>query len=149
MNGNIKNIRTKQGYTLIELIVVLALLSLLLSICVPSISIIGKFKEKEEIDSFRRDIVSTRNKAIMEGFAYNLKIEEPNNTYIITKDGKVIKEVEFAYWQVKNNFEKNSFKLLPTGSPDQGGSIWLTNKKGKVTKLTLVPVTGKVNVYEN
>lgn len=148
MNGNIKN-ANRQGYTLLEIIVVLALLGIFLSISVPSISVIGNFKEREEIKAFRRDIISTKNKAIMEGLIYKFTIDDINNDYNISLNSDTVKRVELEYWEiVSTNFE-NTVYFLATGSPDRGGTIRLRNKRGKITELRIVPVTGKLNVYEN
>lgn len=138
-----------QGYTLLEIIVVLALLAILLSIAVPSIRIIGNFEEKNEIKSFRRDIISIKNKAIMEGTIYILSIERKNNRYVITSGGKTIKDVKFIHWEIlTGNTFNNKIKFKATGSPEMGGTLRLKNKKGKVIKLTIQPVTGKLNIYE-
>ena len=148
MNGNIKQ-TNKQGYTLLELIVVLALLSIILSIAAPSIRVIGKFEEKMEMKTFRKDIISAKNKAITEGTMYALFIERENNRYLINSGGKTIKYVKFKHWEIlPGNTFNNRIKFLAAGSPDRGGSLRLKNKKGKIIKLTIVPVTGKLNMYE-
>ena len=96
------------------------------------------------------DIISAKNKSIVEGSIYIFNIERKDNTYSITKGASIIKEVKLEYWEIisGNTFE-NKIKFLASGSPDRGGSLQLKNKKGKITKLSLVPVTGKLNIYEN
>lgn len=150
MNGSIKSKKTRQGYTLLEILVVLALISIILSIAIPSIKVIGNFEEKKEMKNFRRDIISARNMAIIEGSIYVLTIYEKDNSYIIKSKGKVIKNIKLAYWEIMpENTLDSKIKFLSTGSPDKGGTIGLKNKRKKITKLTILPVTGKLNVYEN
>lgn len=149
MNGNINNV-TRQGYTLLEIIVVLVLIGILMSISIPSIKIIRNIEEKEEINIFRRDIISAKNKSITEGTIYILNIEANKNSYNITNGGDIIKEVKFVHWQIMpGNTFGNEIKFYATGSPNKGGSLELKNKKNKIIKLSVVPVTGKLNVYEN
>lgn len=139
----------RRGYTLLEIIVVLALLAILLSISVPSMRIMENFKEKREIKIFRRDIISAKNKAIMEGTIYILSIERKNNRYVITNRSKIIKDVKLVYWEIlTGNTFNNKIKFTAAGSPDRGGRLRLKNKKGKIIKLTILPVTGKLNIYE-
>lgn len=150
MNGSIKSKKTRQGYTLLEILVVLALISIILSIAIPSIKVIGNFEEKKEMKNFRRDIISARNMAIIEGSIYVLTIYEKDNSYIIKSKGEVIKNIKLAYWEIMpENTLDSKIKFLSTGSPDKGGTIGLKNKRKKITKLTILPVTGKLNVYEN
>ncbi len=156
MNGNIKIIKKCQGYTLLELIVVIALLAILLTIAVPGVRIIGRFQEKDELKTFRRDIISAKNKAIMEATIYSLHINKESNCYTIktgyskTSSGNIVKTVKFIHWEFygENNFD-NSIRFLTTGAPDKSGTMRIKNKKGKITRLTISPVTGKLNVYND
>ena len=59
--------KNKLAFTLVELIIVIALIGILLLIALPNSEYFNKLKEMAEIKEFRRDVLLARNKAIMEG----------------------------------------------------------------------------------
>lgn len=149
MNYNSNNV-IRQGYTLLEVIIVLVLIGLLLSISIPNINIIGNFEEKEEMKTFRRDIISGKNKSIAEGTIYTLNINRENDGYNIVNNNGKIKEFEFLHWEIiECNFLDDRIRFTSNGYPEMGGKVRLKNKKGKITEITVEPVTGKLNIYEN
>lgn len=149
MNGNIRN-SNKKGYTLVELIVVLALMGIVLSVAIPSVSLIFNTAEKGELMEFRRDIIFARNRAVMENRIYILMISIAENRYLITGDyslNHTIREKEFSHGNsfTKNNLE-SSIIFYPTGSPNKAATIRLTNRKKQNIEITITPATGKVNL---
>lgn len=146
-----KHISSKSGYTLLELVVVLALFAIVFSISIPSIKVIFINMEKRELMTFRRDIINARNSAIVENTYYTLKINVKNNSYQIIKHGsqnETIRNVKFENGiKILNNNFNSSLNFSPTGSPNKGGTIKLTNKKGEIIEITITPATGKVNIY--
>ncbi len=142
---------SKFGYTLLELIVVLALFAIVLSVAIPSVRIIFNTQEKKELMEFKRDIIFARNSAVVENGLYILNVSKKDNSYQIVKKDKrtvVIKEVKFSKGIriVNNNFD-SSISFLSTGAPNKGGTIKLSNKKNHNIELTILPATGKVNLY--
>lgn len=146
-----KHISSKSGYTLLELVVVLALFAIVFSISIPSIKVIFINIEKRELMTFRRDIINARNSAIVENTYYTLNINVKNNSYQIIKHGsqnETIRNVKFENGiKILNNNFNSSLNFSPTGSPNKGGTIKLTNKKGEIIEITITPATGKVNIY--
>lgn len=146
-----KHISSKSGYTLLELVVVLALFAIVFSISIPSIKVIFINMEKRELMTFRRDIINARNSAIVENTYYTLNINVKNNSYQIIKHGsqnETIRNVKFENGiKILNNNFNSSLNFSPTGSPNKGGTIKLTNKKGEIIEITITPATGKVNIY--
>lgn len=66
MNGDI-NMTARKGYTLIEILIVLALFfQFFLSLGLPNTKFYGRIREKQEIDEFRKDLLFSRNRAIIE-----------------------------------------------------------------------------------
>lgn len=154
MNGNIdyKNCNSKYGYTLVELLVVIALFAIVLSIGIPSVKIIFNTREKKELMEFKRDIIFARNSAVVENCLHVLSIDVPQNSYKILKDdGKsliVIKSIKFSNGIIiKGNNFNSSMSFYPTGTPNIGGTILLTNRKRQKIEITITPATGKVNLY--
>lgn len=107
--------------------------------------------EKRELMTFRRDIINARNSAIVENTYYTLNINVKNNSYQIIKHGsqnETIRNVKFENGiKILNNNFNSSLNFSPTGSPNKGGTIKLTNKKGEIIEITITPATGKVNIY--
>ncbi|NLV88640.1 MAG: prepilin-type N-terminal cleavage/methylation domain-containing protein [Tissierellia bacterium] len=148
-----RELSSKYGYTLLELIVVLSLFAIVFSLAIPSIKSIFINMEKRELMTFRRDIIYARNSAIVENVNYVLFIDKANNSYQIKKQGnkeEIIRNVKFenGIKIVKNNFY-NTLRFSPTGSPNRAGSVELTNMNGDVIEITITPATGKVNLYIN
>ncbi len=154
MNGNIdyKNYNSKYGYTLVELLVVIALFAVVLSIGLPSVKIIFNTREKKELMEFKRDIIFARNGAVVENCVYILSIDVGKNGYKIIKDDGtsliVIKSIKFSKGVViKGNNFNGSISFYANGTPNMGGTILLTNRKKQKIEITITPATGKVNLY--
>ncbi len=149
----ILDIKGKWGYTLIELIVVLALFAIVLCMAVPSTNIIFNTREKNELKTFRRDILFARNSAVAENCFYILALDGENNGYSISKESLIkgkqesVKVVRFKDGiKLKEIQLKNIITFKATGSPDQGTTINLSNKKKQKIEITIAPATGSVNL---
>ncbi|MCK9442985.1 MAG: GspH/FimT family pseudopilin [Tissierellaceae bacterium] len=141
----------KYGYTLIELMVVIALIAVILSISLPGIESIFISMEKRELMELKRDLVYARNSAIVENVNYGFIVNKGKNIYSITRQekvSKIIKKVELknGIEIVGNNFG-SSLTFTPSGAPAGGGTLDLINKKGQSIEITITPATGKVNLY--
>lgn len=151
MSGNTNNIK---GYTLVELIVVIALMGIVLSIAVPSIDIIFKTAEKKELMEFKRDLIFARNSAVMENKVYSIDLDIVENQYFIrknTKNGKkLIKKKKFVNGIVLREDNLDHYvTFYPTGSVEKAGTIRLSNRKNERIYITITPATGKVNLKFN
>lgn len=142
---------TKYGYTLLELLVVVALITIVLSVGIPSLQIIFNTKEKKELMEFKRDIVFARNSAVVENKIYILSLDNANNGYRILKADKtniIVKDVQFINGIIMKGNNFNSLtKFLPTGAPSHAGTISMTNRKKQKIEITITPATGKINLY--
>ncbi|WP_310443780.1 GspH/FimT family pseudopilin [Tissierella sp.] len=143
--------QNKYGYTLLELILVLALFSIMLSLVMPSLSNIYNTKENKELMEFKRDIIFARNSAVVENCIYGVYIDLSNNSYKIVKEDKIttiIKDKQFTQGiTIKSNNFKNSINFSATGTPNRSGTILVTNRKNQNIEITITPATGKVNLY--
>lgn len=142
---------TKYGYTLLELLVVVALIAIVLSVAVPSLQTIVNTKEKKELMEFKRDIIYARNSAVVENKIYILELNIKNNSYRISKvdkTTKIVKDVKFSNGIKlnRNNFG-DTINFLSTGAPSDSGTISMTNRKKQKIEITITPATGKVNLY--
>ena len=144
----LKKIQNEKGYTLVELLVAIALISIILSISIPSVKTVFNIAEKKELMEFKRDLIFARNKAVMENTIYTLRLFIKENRYQITKkDGIVIKDKTMsAGIIIKENNISNIVDFYPTGVPSKAGTIELRNKKNQVIFITINIATGKINL---
>lgn len=151
MSGNTNKVR---GYTLVELIVVIALIAIVLSIAIPSIRVIFITSEKKELMEFKRDLIFARNSAVMENSIYTIEFNLEKNQYsmirgkginkIVTKEKKFVNGIK-----LKNDNLDHYVTFYATGSPEKAGTIELTNKNNDKIYITVVPATGKINLKFN
>ena len=143
---------SRRAYTLIEILIVLALLSLVLCIAVPSLGILNSVKEKQEFNELKRDLLYSKNKAITENCNYEIKINVSSNSYEIIDRGTNTKfktksfESGLKFVEAKDT-TTDTIKFSPTGAPSSSGTFFIKRRSGDMYKFSIVPVTGKVNVY--
>ena len=158
MKNNTK-LKGKYGYTLLELVVVLALFAIILSISIPSMRAFFISMEKKELMELKRDLASARNSAIIENKTYYFGMNKRDNLYLIVEQDtvkKMNKKVELkSGLKIKNNNMNslgnlaNAIKFTPSGAPEVSGTILLVDSKGKEIKITITPATGKINIYKD
>lgn len=142
---------SKLGYTLVELLVVLALFAIVFSIAIPSVDIIFNIAEKNELMTFKRDIVFARNSSVVDNCTYTLLLDIRNNGYKIIKKEKRPKTIREVYFSKGIVLKWNNFNSIidfySTGTTSKIGTINLTNKKTQNIEITITMATGKVNLY--
>ena len=65
----------KRAFTLIELIVTLAIISLISSVILIKSGLIPKLQERKEIENLQADINYCREKSLVTGYKYKINIE--------------------------------------------------------------------------
>lgn len=143
-----------KGYTLIELVIVLALFSLLLTIAVPNFKALNRVDQLKELKEFRRDVLYARNQTIVTGVIHIVNLDYENNYYNITANAKTIKSHYFksGIKLVKNVFNHESkavteVQFAKNGALEQGVSIYLEDHNRKEYRLSITPVTTKITLY--
>lgn len=140
----------KKGYTLIELLIVLALFCLFLSLTLPNFNILNRIKENRELKELKRDLLYYRNMAIMENFQYIFTFDIERNRYTVYKSGEVAaiksKDLNYGVKLISKPIE-NDLTFNPSGAPSGAGTIVILNSLGQRYEFRVTPVTGKTNVY--
>ena len=141
--------RRHKGYTMIEIIVVLALFSLLFSIVKPNFNLLSSTKERQELRVFKRDILYARNQAIVKGKQYYFKLNYDENGYMMYSSDGVEKRYKFQYGlSLVNNPEMIEIVFSRSGAPSKSGTISLRTHNNKKYYLSVTPVTGKITLSE-
>lgn len=143
---------SRRAYTLIEILIVLALLSLLMAIALPNIGFLNHFKEKQDFNELKRDLMYYKNKAITENCHYKINIDINANKYEVINPTTNIKiKSKELKWGLKfiNTKETttNIIKFSPSGAPSTTGTFVIQRRNGSIYKFSITPVTGKVNIY--
>lgn len=143
---------SRGAYTLIELLIVLALFSLIIAIAVPNLGIINNLKEKQEFNELKRDLLYIRNKAITENGHYEINIDIKKNKYElgIKSNKSSVKSKTFKsglkFVQAKET-TANQLVFSPSGAPSQSGTFVIMKKNGDRYRFSIVSVSGKLNIY--
>ncbi len=145
-------IKDTKGFTLIEVILVVSILSILFTIPVLNTNYLLKFVERKEINELKEDIYYARNRAIVESKIYSVDILVDKNSYAIytydtyrklIKSKKLKGNLKIKYTTIKN--DELMFGYL--GIPIETGTIVLINNRVEEIKIAVTPVTAKINVY--
>ncbi|MDY0234539.1 MAG: GspH/FimT family protein [Gudongella sp.] len=139
----------KKGYTLIELIVVLALFSLLLTIAIPNSKAFKTYNQNQQLRIFEKDIRQARNKAIIENKAIGAYFYITKNSYEIKYIGgeKILERELYGGVEFKSkNFTNYIFN--PNGAIGNAGTVII--KKGSENyELAIAPVTSKISLRKD
>lgn len=135
-----------KGFTLIELIIIIAILGIITSICIPK-NKTRDYKLNLEARVLTNEIRMVRYKVMTEGGLHSLILNE--TYYTVVGDGEIIKKVELSKdVYIGENFDKQ-VKFDPSGTPKRGGSITIKDKLTKQSHvITIVPYTGRVLLKE-
>ncbi|NLY47078.1 MAG: type II secretion system protein [Tissierella sp.] len=139
----------KKGYTLIELLIAIALFSILLSIAIPNFNFYTNLREKQEIAEFKKDLLFARNSAIVENRYYIVYFNHSENSYII-KTGEAsptIKSKTFGQG-LKLDIDNlvGSFTFTPSGATGNSNTLYINARKNRRYVVTLTPATGRIEI---
>lgn len=141
--------RRHKGFTMIELIVVLALFSVLFSIAIPNSNFVSRTKELQELKEFKVDVFFARNQAIVKGRTHYFKLDYPSNSYFIMSEGNEVKRCYFVNGiTLIHNPAVTEIVFTRSGVPSLGNTIKLKTSDNKRYKLVVNPVTGKITLSE-
>jgi len=142
--------RTK-GFTLIELMVVVGIISLLLGLSLNGLyNLIQWSKLNRAAAILSAELKNTQSRAFYEGVWYKIDFWESLDRYRIYKQTEVYKDVQLEDIDLFNsNFTDDKVYFYPNGVPSMGGTVTLKNKRGKILYVIMTPVTARVRVSPN
>lgn len=141
MNGRL-------GFTLIELIMTLALISILLIIVIPSTNIYSNYLQDREINTLVRDLKTTRTRAVSEGESYTFQIlQDGSGYYIQNTDNETITTIDFQFLLI--HVERDSgFTFFSSGSLGGSETLRFSGSNNKTYELSVGVATGKITLKE-
>ena len=136
-----------RGMTLLEVIVVIAILGILTAICIPK-NTIRKYNLHSQAKLLTNEIRMIRYKTMTEGGSPIISLNR--NNYKILEGSSHIKTVELGDNISLNNIVKmKKIRFSPSGSPRDAGSIRIEDKiTTDYYDITIVPYTGRVLLKE-
>lgn len=139
----------KKGYTLIELIVVLALFSLLLSITLPNSSLIRTYNENNELRSIQKELRQARNRAILENRTVIASFYKESNQYKIRySKNEVIKNYPLSSGlKIISPISKDIY-FNGTGRVGNPHSVYIEKSNGKIYKISIQVNTATISLQE-
>lgn len=141
--------RKNNGFTLIELVVTVAVLSVVMLMTVPRIDMDFGY-----LDKMSREFVTDIRYVQMENMktpnsAYEIKIQQSNKTYYIRKNMNIEKTVIFKDRYNINFNNGDVIGFTYDGAPKKAGTFTITDTKTlKIKQITIVPATGRTIILE-
>lgn len=140
--------RVKNGYTLLELLAVVAILLFIFSIAIFRFGILSDIRERYMLDELTNIMEHLRNDAIIthrRGVIYAYAGEDFCKYYLSLTD--IDKEEKIFTLESGWTFE-NYYKIVftKTGAPSKGVSIYLAHSSGKRYCITVEPANSVVRV---
>ena len=131
----------KRGFTLIELIVTMAILSIISYIGLIRFNVVNKIKANHEIQVMINDINHAKMKAMVTGDDYWLKMS--GSSYTLSKDKDfndilIYKELEYINIETQKQI---IISYKASGSVDGPGTFNINTKYGDEEKLASLIVT--------
>jgi prepilin-type N-terminal cleavage/methylation domain-containing protein len=137
----------KRGYTLIELLMVVALISLFLAIAVPRFSFVHAMREKQEIKYLYKDLLYARNKAVVEKKSISFDIDLAKNSYRISEGTKEIKKVELKNGVILEGCTNGNLLFNRIGSSgDNAQTITFRTRSGDWYQITIPVATPDIKL---
>lgn len=145
------------GFTLIELVCVVALLGIIAFITMPVVSGIAGSRNLEiAANALAMDFRKAQQKAITEGNVQRIEFRIYNDDYRVRDYGSgtayTVKLPEGVTYRSVNFPAEGGHPQVSfyrSGAPSRGGTVGLTDAKGRVKYVILTPATGRVRIADS
>ena len=144
----IHSINRTKGYTLIELMVVVGIISLLLGLGINGLDYLIQLNKLNRAAALiSSELKNTQSISFYEGVYYKLQFLPSLDKYRVYRQTELIDDIILKDIDLFNtNFTDNNLYFYPNGVPSMGGTITLKNKRGKILYVIITPVTARVRV---
>lgn len=143
-------LKNHKGFTLLELILVILILSIVMAIVIPSFQRpLAYYKLYTAGRQMVADIREWQQRALTEEQSYKIKFDTKNNKYYITKGIYTINSIQLptSINLYSTNFGNNEFIIDISGNPQNGfgGTVIIQNDYNK-RLFIIVAKTGRVRM---
>lgn len=153
------------GYTLVELMALLVILAILANLAWAGYrSAISTISLQQDADILARKLRMARQTAIMSGrecdvvftasnaaapsISYGIRHNHDIST-VFLREGVTTVGTTFARDPiVPGDYSRSVCRFLPSGVPNQGGTVCLKNSKNRKLYIVVTPVTARIRVTE-
>ncbi len=134
---------------MIELLIVLALFSLLLTIAIPNSKMFKTYNQNQQLRILEKDIRQARNRAITENKAIIAKFHAANNTYEIKyKSGEEILKRKLNNGVEIRDKNFDFYIFSPNGRIGDAGTVKI-KKASEYYILAVSPVTSEISLRKD
>lgn len=141
----------RRAFTFLELIVVIAIISIILSIGVVKLGTLDTIREKNELRTLVKDLKYARNLAMVSRKPVTVDITLIDGYRIRQADEGVptiIKEIDYDYLKrINSTFTEKTIIFNRMGRPSNPGTLILQGKNKKYT-VSIALASGKINLNE-
>lgn len=140
--------KKRVAFTLIEIVLVLALIGILLTMVMPNIEYFKTLEQNLEIREFKRDIMWARNKAIIEARLYEVKFYHEENYYTIRASTSLLIKKKYFKSGIRlgTHYEVQKVIFRPNGSVSNARSVNFFDRNDNKFILTITPVRGLIKI---
>jgi prepilin-type N-terminal cleavage/methylation domain-containing protein len=141
-------IKSNNGYTIIELIVVTAIIAILAAVSFKGLLIIKQNMDlNRAAHQLEAILKNCQSKAMYTSSYYKIEFHQNLNRYRIFKDFVADRTIQLENVIIHNvNFTDNEVGFNKKGSPTMGGTITLKNKNSKKLYVIMTPVTARTRI---
>lgn len=141
--------RNSDGFTLVEMVVTIAVISIVLAVAIPRFDLDMGYMDKMSSE-FAMDVRYVQTEHMKTTSSnYEIKIYKDTNTYEVRQNLNVEKTVHFKerFSIMYSNGDTISF--TNDGTPVNAGTLTITDiKKMETKKVSIVPGTGRTIILE-
>ncbi len=151
-----RRIINKNGFTIIELVIVMALFGAILAIALPRLTSISRWQLEGAAGKMAGDLRLARSEAIFSGKVCRVTFFIYSGLYRLTlaENNQMIQLPEEIFFQGQTTFatddSDNPFVYFTAlGRPSRGGTVILESRNGDKRYIIVTPVTGRVRISKD
>ena len=142
------SIKRSNGFTLIELVVVIGIISILVIVSLKGLLII---KENMDLNRVARQLEATlknsQSLAMYTGSYYKMDFYPSLNRYRVYCETDLVQDIQLESINLHyTNFTNHKVYFYKTGVPSMGGTVTLKTKNGKTLYVIMTPVTARTRI---